>query len=416
MVREVKILQPAFYDEFACIGPACADNCCHTWEIDIDKEHYLLYKAQKDPAFHRLCDQVVRRRKKDGTPERYASLALGEDGRCGFQDPDGGCRIIRALGHQALSHTCTLYPRRKAQFVPGVWELSLSLSCGEAARLALFSRDQIEFVGLRRGTDPRDPLDAMVPLGIGQGGAVAQPPSYGPALRESCMELIRRRDYRLPERILSVGLLLRRVDRLIAQGQQEGIPALCGGFLQSVRAGELQGFFDRLEYRPEAHRSAMQLPMAHLLGGARKPVLRHLWAALEPWCVPDPVTGGYQAGREALDFLIQTSKEKGDPILESLASAAENYFVSYLFSSMFPFLYRGEGLSFEQNGILLAEQYALLRLLLALSPEEEPRQRMIQAVVSLARLSQHADLGGDLLRLTRAVGLDGLAHGAYLLR
>ena len=36
--REIEILQPAFFDNFRCIGPACRDNCCHTWEIDIDKE------------------------------------------------------------------------------------------------------------------------------------------------------------------------------------------------------------------------------------------------------------------------------------------------------------------------------------------------------------------------------------------
>ncbi len=417
MRQEVEILQPAFYEKFACIGPSCTDNCCHTWEINIDKEHYLLYKAQQDPSFRSLCSRVVHRRKKDGTPEQFASLALDEDGRCGFQDPDGGCRIIRALGPQALSHTCTLYPRRKAQFLPGIWELSLSLSCTEAARLALFSQEKTEFVSRTRSVDPHDPLDAMPPLGIGPGGKPVAPPVYGSPLRQVCLELIRCRDYQLPERILAVGLLLRRVDRLLKDGRDGEIPAMCAGFLTSVQKGEFQGFFQRLEYHPEAHQAAMRLPVAHLLGGARKPVLRHLWQALEPWCAADPATGEYQAGREALDFLIKTGKEKGDPILESLATAAENYFVSYLFSSMFPFLYRAEGLSFEHNGILLAEQYALLRLLLALAPQAPcPEDQLIQAVVSLARLSQHSDLGGDLLRLTRAVQLDGLAHAAYLLR
>ncbi len=414
--REIEILQPAFFDSFRCIGPACRDNCCHTWEIDIDKEHYLRYKGEKDPAFRELCARLVRRR-KDGAPDRYATLALGEDGRCGFQDPDGGCRIIRLLGEGALCRTCTLYPRRKAQFTPGVWELSLSLSCGEAARLALFSQDRLEFTRLRRTVRPEDPLDAMPPLGIGKGGAPMTPPPWAPALRRACMELIRRRDYALRERILAAGLLLRRADRLLAAGEEARLPGLCAGFLASVEAGEFRGFFDRLDYSREAHLAAMRLPMAHLLAGGRKPVLRHLREALAPWCREDPATGELLAGEEALAFLLREAREKGDPLLEALAAPAENYFVSYLFSGLFPFLYHGEGLTFEQNGILLAEQYALLRVLLALAPGElPPEERMVRAVVSLARLCQHSDLGRDLVLLTRAVKLDGLAHAAYLLR
>lgn len=89
MRQEVEILQPAFYEKFACIGPSCTDNCCHTWEINIDKEHYLLYKAQQDPSFLqslRPCGASEKKRRQPRTvclpcPGRRWPLRLSGPGR-----------------------------------------------------------------------------------------------------------------------------------------------------------------------------------------------------------------------------------------------------------------------------------------------------------------------------------------------
>ena len=35
---------PTYFNEFACIGGACEDNCCIGWEIDIDENTDNLYK------------------------------------------------------------------------------------------------------------------------------------------------------------------------------------------------------------------------------------------------------------------------------------------------------------------------------------------------------------------------------------
>lgn len=415
--NEIQILEPSFFKDFSCIGPACSDNCCHSWELTIDKAHYLQYKSERNPEFKELCGRYIKRCHHDSSPERFAILALKEDGRCGFQDEDGGCRMIRLLGPDALSTTCALYPRRKAQFSPGVWEFSLSLSCATAAGLALFSQDQLEICSYTREIAPSSPLDRIPPLGTGRNGVFSPPPAYGSVLRRTCMSLVSCRQYQLRERILAVGLLLKRVDRMIASGAAARIPEFCQQFLLSVEKGDFSGFFDHLEYLPKAHRAAMQLPASHLLAGARQPVLEHLKDTLIPWCEVNPATGEYQAGEQAMDFLIENAVKKGDPLLASLEIPAENYFLNYMFSGLFPFLYLSEGLTFEQNGILLAEQFALLRLLLSLSDKEKsPKEQMIQAVVALSRLCQHADLGRDLTALTQFLQLDGLAHAAYLLR
>ncbi len=72
MAREIEILQPSFYKDFSCIGPACTDNCCHTWRIDVDKEHYLMYRKVRDAAFRETCAAVLKKKRKDATDAFYA--------------------------------------------------------------------------------------------------------------------------------------------------------------------------------------------------------------------------------------------------------------------------------------------------------------------------------------------------------
>lgn len=412
----IKIIQPACWNAFHCLGPDCSDNCCHSWEILIDKAHYHRYLKESLPEFRELCKKTVQKREQGRTPEQYAALALNADECCGFQDPDGGCRIYRLLGPDALSDTCAIYPRRKAQFLSDTWEFSMSLSCEEAARLALFSPGGMELETLCRSPLPGDPLDQAAPLGIGPDGRFTPPPVYGPILRQVCMELIQYKPLPIGERLLAIGLLLRKTDRLLLSGGAKQIAAMAVSFFLSVKQGDFSGFFDQLDYQKEAHLAALRLPVAHLLSGARKPVLRHLWDILVPWCDRD-ASGDYIAGRRAVTALLEEITKNADPLIRVHEQAVEHYFSNYLFSSMFPFLYHHRGLSFEKHGILLAEQFALLRILLAVySDISDEKERLVRAVVTLSRLCQHADLGQDLELLIRHIGLDGLAHAAYLLR
>lgn len=414
--NQVTIIQPAFYKSFICTGPLCTDNCCHSWEIIIDKKHYHNYIKEQNPEFRTLCLKTVKRLADNSTPEHYAVLKLNEDGLCGFQDSDGGCRVYRLLGPDSLSCTCALYPRRKAQFLPDVWELSLSLSCEEAARTALFSSGSMELEYEVRTICKDDMMDAAKPLGIGRDGQFVPPPVWGQALRQTCMELISFPGCSIQERILSIGLLLHKADQLLAGNQANIIPGMAAQFLTAVRRGDFAGFFGMLDYHREAHLAAFRLPVAHLLAAARKPVLKHLWNILKPWCDIDP-TGGYLAGERATSFLLREIKQKADPFVNGHAKAIEHYFTCYMFSGLFPFLYYNKGLSLEKHGIMLAEQFALLRVLIAVYhdiPEDE--DRLVKAAVTLSRLCQHTDLGQDMEQLTRSIRLDGLAHAAYLLR
>ncbi|WP_363315235.1 flagellin lysine-N-methylase [uncultured Clostridium sp.] len=54
--------------------------------------------------------------------------------RCAFLNEEDLCDLYKALGPDALCDTCRLYPRHTEEY-EGLRELSLSLSCPEAARI-----------------------------------------------------------------------------------------------------------------------------------------------------------------------------------------------------------------------------------------------------------------------------------------
>ena len=97
-------IRPAFYDDFACLAQHCRHSCCRGWEIDVDQDALRRYRALKGPLGDELraCLQEA-----DGT----WSFRLTENEDCPFLRSDGLCRLILALGEDALCDICALHPR-----------------------------------------------------------------------------------------------------------------------------------------------------------------------------------------------------------------------------------------------------------------------------------------------------------------
>lgn len=420
MAREIEIIQPTYFRHFSCLGPACTDNCCHDWVVTIDKEHYLQYKAVQDPKFRETCAHVVKRNKAAKDTRDFGVMLLRSGERCAFQDEDGGCSIYRLLGPDALSDTCTFYPRVKKELLPDVWELSLTLSCEEAARLALLTGKPLEFERLRRPYDPTSRSDRyMLQQRSGQGTSLVRLKQMQ-AVRQACMDMIQLGGVALPERILAIGVMLRKADHLLAEGKDAQLPYTVQQYVQQAAEGAFSGFFEKMEYNLDTHLWALVLPASHLMQAERREDFFRMWEKIEPLC--DGENGKYEVGPRALTYILEQAREKGDPLLQRHPQAVENYFANYIFSSMFPFTYLSAELRMEYHGVILAEQYALLRILLGLLPEPEGQteeQRLIRAVVALARITQHTNLAQGVAQFGRknpGRALDTLAHSAYLLR
>lgn len=126
---------PDYYPQFHCIADRCEDTCCAGWQIMIDKRSLRRYKACKGPYRRRLFWSVNWRKK---------CFRQDREKRCSFLDEQNLCNLYRNLGRESLCRTCRLYPRHIEEY-ENVREVSLSVSCPEAARLLLTRKEPLTF-------------------------------------------------------------------------------------------------------------------------------------------------------------------------------------------------------------------------------------------------------------------------------
>ena len=135
----MSIWKPDFYDRFHCLAADCRHSCCRGWEIDVDETTAAYYRTLPGPFGDELRSALFR----DGEGWHFR---LTEKGRCPFLRRDGLCRLIRALGEDALCDICALHPRFFGEL--GGDELwGLGLSCEAVCSLLLESTKPLLFVG-----------------------------------------------------------------------------------------------------------------------------------------------------------------------------------------------------------------------------------------------------------------------------
>lgn len=126
---------PHYYNKFHCVAGQCPDTCCAGWGIMIDEASMKRYQMRKDALGNRLYNSIDW---KKGHFKQY-------DGRCAFLNEENLCDIYSEAGPWMLCKTCREYPRHTEEY-EGVREISLSLSCQEAARLILGCEEPVRFL------------------------------------------------------------------------------------------------------------------------------------------------------------------------------------------------------------------------------------------------------------------------------
>ncbi len=130
----MRYTKPHFYDSFACLADRCPDTCCAGWQIVIDEKSLERYSQEKSPFGNRLANSIDW---EEGTFLQY-------DKRCAFLNEQNFCDIYTEMDKDALCDTCRMYPRHVEEY-DGLREMSLSLSCPEAARIMLTCQEPIRF-------------------------------------------------------------------------------------------------------------------------------------------------------------------------------------------------------------------------------------------------------------------------------
>ncbi|WP_251389146.1 flagellin lysine-N-methylase [Mediterraneibacter agrestimuris] len=144
---------PDYYSEFHCIADACEDTCCAGWQIVVDDRSLRRYHCEDGPYKKKLHASVNWRQKV---------FRQDKEARCAFLCEDNLCDMYRNLGADSLCRTCRLYPRHIEEF-EGIREISLSISCPEAAHLLIERREPVTFHSVEKeGTEEYEDYDPFL--------------------------------------------------------------------------------------------------------------------------------------------------------------------------------------------------------------------------------------------------------------
>ena len=142
----MRYLKPHFYDSFACTAGDCPDTCCAGWQIMIDEESLERY-GNEPGEFGKILRNSI---------DWEEGYFYQNKRRCAFLNDENLCDLYKALGPDALCDTCRMYPRHTEEY-EGLRELSLSLSCPEAAKIILSCKEPVRF--LEEETDEEDDFE-----------------------------------------------------------------------------------------------------------------------------------------------------------------------------------------------------------------------------------------------------------------
>jgi lysine-N-methylase len=126
---------PNYYQKFSCIGKHCEDTCCAGWSIVIDEKSLQEYVRQPGIFGNRLHNSIDWKEK----------TFLQRQHRCAFLNEQNLCDIYLEAGKKKLCKTCRTYPRHIEEY-EDLREISLSLSCPEAARIILGNPGSVRFL------------------------------------------------------------------------------------------------------------------------------------------------------------------------------------------------------------------------------------------------------------------------------
>ena len=132
---------PDYYREFQCIGGMCPDTCCGGWQIGIDEKTCRRYKRENGEFGKRLRKSIDFKNR----------CFIMEGSGCPFLNKEKLCDIYRHLGKESLCNTCRDYPRHMEVY-DGLREISLSLSCPEAARIILEKKGKFSLIQKKGGS------------------------------------------------------------------------------------------------------------------------------------------------------------------------------------------------------------------------------------------------------------------------
>lgn len=370
-----KIRMPGYWPLFQCIASKCEETCCAGWYIAIDEAAYKKYKRVKQPEMRRRLDKEIVERKNSVSKECMAKIKL-KNNRCAFLGQDQLCDIYRNLGESYLSQTCRIYPRN-INAVGEYLELSLTLSCPEAARIILLQQAPLTFY--------EEESNVNLPI---TGGTVklskGKPKSLEEGLlviRKQLIAILQNRDEKLKDRWQKMSTYFEELEGIKRRKDIKGLENLLKEGLKLKKSVK-----DKSE---QTSKQAQVYWQAIIQMREQKkwssPTYEHYYQQMvkglstgqplekESWCV-----SAYEEGKKRLE-----RKLEGE-----WATIFENYFTAYIYERLVPLDSETPAKSFKE----LNFYFTLLKLHLCgmlIENEEVNKEDVVSLIQGFTRVFDH---------------------------
>lgn len=347
-----KVLAPDYLREFHCLGNACEDNCCvGYWKIFVDKGTWLKYRKLPPSPLKKLMEKRIVRNRKQSNDENYSKINFQGEYQCPFLNQERLCRIQLEHGEQYLCNVCRTYPRY-ANRVGGKLEITMTLSCPEAARIALLKKDGMRFAEME--------IDADTPLLINSrlsnevlkntGG------KYFYGLRNFTVDCLQAREYELWQRLMILGLFYQTIQGYCDNKTIDEIPEAIEKYRKMVAAGMFRDMFDAI---PTA--TVVQRKILKLLVDERLTTLVFDKQYMD--CLIKVFLGlNYfnDSTEEQLEAAYRIAYEEDyKSFEEQYGYILENHLVNYVFEYLFPL---GGEIRIFDNYVKMILNYSLLKI------------------------------------------------------
>ena len=412
MAGTVTQLEPRYMQEFRCIGSSCEDSCCAGWRVDIDKRTYKLYQKTPDPTLNRLLEKHLGRNRAATSDERFGYIKLNPEGACPFLDGQKLCQIQSTLGEKALSITCATFPRAQNQ-VDHLYELSATLACPTAAKLALSNPEPMAFD--TREVTAQTLATARI-LETQSAASKTNVRAHFWRLRLTALDLLQNRTYALWERLVLLGIFTNRIDALLKDARGDEIDSFIDSFTSSVADHSMAAALKELPTHAEFR---VGLLGAIIEATSRKDETNsdrfaqcrswlHAGIGWDPARTIESVAESYQS---ALDGWYE-------PFMRSYGHVLEHYLVNHVFKSQFPL---GSAESPFTNYVAMVAQYVILKTYLVgicgHFREQMTLDYAIMLIQSFAKSIEHNNVYlSAILEFFTKNGFDSMAYMSILLK
>lgn len=358
-MKKIKVLVPEYFKNFQCIGSACKDTCCRDWTITIDKNTYKKYKNLKKKDFNPLHNKQVILNKEKNSPYQYALINLNTQKQCPFLDENQLCTIYQNLDESYMPLTCKMYPRN-INYINKDIEISLTLSCPEAARLALLAPTPMTFEHI--DIEYQKYMDLSNNLLLTEDNTLPKEEwREFWNIRISAITILQNKRFNIVSRLMFLGLLYNRIQTCIDNRTYDHIYPEISKFVNETIPVIDTDIFSTLE-KNILHQIALtqNVLSENAIGrNFREKFLHYLNASssiLEYKRENSPNENDYEHYQHLLKkFVI--------PFLESetCTDIIENYFVNEYFREVMPF---GKYENIKDSLIMLCFSYSLIKAFL----------------------------------------------------